>query len=383
MIPFGIYIHFPFCRSRCGYCDFPTVATARIPQRRFTRAIIAELERRAGEVGSAPLGTIYLGGGTPSLWRPEAVGQVIRAALSRFPLRPGGVEVTLELNPGDLSPARLRRLREQGVNRLSVGVQVLDDRLLTTLGRRHDAATARRTVTEARAQGFDNISCDLMLGFPGQTTEQHLAQLRDLLALRPDHVSTYALSLGHGCSLYQDRGWRVAEEDLLADLLDAGRALLERRGLAQIEVSNFARPGRRARHNLAYWRCAPYLGLGPHAHSMIPDDAANRRGVNAATAAYLAGEQTSWENVPPAAARFEQMFLGLRTADGVSRPDFAARFGRDPVDLYGPALERQRSAGLITVAPERIAPTPRGIWLADELAASLERGMRVSVGRGP
>lgn len=370
MPPFGLYIHFPFCRTRCGYCDFPSAASTRIPQRRFTRAVIAELERRAQEVGAARLGSIFLGGGTPSLWRPDQVAAVISAALGRFPGVKDGVEVTLELNPGDLSPARLGALARAGVNRLSVGVQVLDDALLTSLGRRHTARDARRAVEEARRQGFKNISCDVMLGFPGQGVAEHLAQLRALLALQPDHVSTYALSLSSASALHR-RGWRVADEDLLANLLDAGRALLERRGLPQYEVSNFAPVSRRARHNLTYWRGAPYLGLGPHAHSMIPLGRNNRRGVNASTAAYLAGEGTAWEVVPPASAAFEQMFLGLRTVDGVQRAAFIRRFGDDPADLYGPALERQQAAGLIQMDPDRIAPTPAGIWLADELAASL------------
>ncbi len=370
MQPFAIYIHFPFCRSRCGYCDFPSAASERIPQQRFTRAVIEELQRRAGDLDDAPLGSIYLGGGTPSLWRPEEAGAVIRAALERFPHHRDGVEVSLELNPGDLSPARLRALREHGVNRLSVGVQVLDDGLLAALGRRHDAATARRAVAEARRQGFDNISCDLMLGFPDQTVDQHLDQLRDLLDLSPDHVSTYALSLSRG-SLLHRRGWRAAQEDHLADLLDAGRELLHGHGLDQYEVSNFATTGRRARHNLAYWRCAPYLGLGPHAHSMLPRGTANHRGFNPPTADYLAGGRACWETIPDQAARFEQVFLGLRTVDGISRPAFAARFGHDPAILYKQPLARMISAGLVTVGPRSIAPTPDGIWLADELAASL------------
>ena len=371
MQSFGLYIHFPFCRTRCGYCDFPSAATSRVPQRRFTRAVLQELDRRAGEVGGASLGSIYLGGGTPSLWQAQGVASVVAAALARFPAVEQGVEVTLEMNPGDLSSARLGLLQQAGVNRLSIGVQVLDDQLLATLGRRHTAQDARQTLRAARHRGFQNISCDLMLGFPGQAAAEHLAQLRDLLTLEPDHVSTYALSLTPHSALFRESGWREAAPDLLAALLNDGRALLEQRGFAQYEVSNFARPGRRARHNLTYWQGAPYLGLGPHAHSMIPDGQRNLRGCNASTSAYLAGEHTTWEVVPAESARFEEMFLGLRTVDGVQRAGFAARFGEDPLDLYRAALERQQAAGLVTIDPERVAPTPRGIWLADELAATL------------
>ena len=234
MKPFGIYIHFPFCRTRCGYCDFPSAASSRIPQRRFTGALLQELERRAGEVGGAPLGSIYLGGGTPSLWRAEGVGAVIAAALARFPAADPGVEVTLEMNPGDLSSARLGALGQAGVNRLSIGVQVLDDAILATLGRRHTARDARDTVEAARRRGFRNVSCDLMFGFPGQGVAHHLAQLRDLLDLGPDHVSTYALSLSPRSALYRERGWREADPDLLAASLDAGRELLERRGVGPV-----------------------------------------------------------------------------------------------------------------------------------------------------
>ncbi len=368
--PLGVYIHFPFCRSRCGYCDFPTSATKRIPQRAYTDALLGELRRRAESYQGRRIASIYLGGGTPSLWRPAQAERLLSAALGAFQLGPDGVEVTAEVNPGDITPRLMAGLAEAGVNRISVGVQAMDDRLLADLGRRHTAQQARRAVADARGHGIRNISCDLIFGLPGQTVAGHLEQLERILSLEPEHLSTYALTLAEGSQLSK-HGWREASPDLLADMMDAGRELMAARGLPQYEVSNFAPPSRRSRHNLLYWQGAPILGLGAHAHSTLPHGQRTRRAVNSATRGYLAAQPEQWEEVNLEAARFEMIFLGLRTVRGIDRGAFRKRFGVDPAQLHQASFQRMQDAGLVRIDEASIAPTERGIWLADELALSL------------
>lgn len=366
----GVYVHFPFCRTRCGYCDFPTAASPRIPQRRYTEAVMAEFERRAGRYAGHPLTSIYLGGGTPSLWAPGQAARLLAAILSTFPAASGGVEVTAEINPGDASPRLLAALGQAGINRISVGAQSMNDATLEALGRRHTARQTRRAVAAARRAGFQNISCDIILGLPGQGVDDLAAQIDRLLELEPDHVSAYALTLSPASPLYR-RGWREADPDLLADLLGQGRDSLAAAGLPQYEVANHAPPAARSRHNLLYWRGAPYLGLGAHAHSALPDGPRTLREANPSTARYLAGEPERQEVVSPAAARFEQIFLALRTCDGLDRAAHRRRFGDDPAERAPAAAARLQAAGLLRVTRERLAPTSRGIWLADEMALAL------------
>jgi len=372
----GVYIHFPFCGSRCGYCDFYSTVEP-VPDRLYADAILRELDHRAASFAAWRLGSIYLGGGTPSLWHPDQVCRVLQAVVTTFGAT-DPIEVTLELNPG--SGADPQRLLVAGVNRLSVGLQSMDDQVLQTLGRRHRVEQATQAVERARRAGFDNISCDLIFGLPGQTPQNHLDQIARLLRLRPDHVSTYALSLSHDSVLHR-RGIRPAAPDLVGEMMEGGRTLLASEGYEQYEVSNHARPGRRSRHNCGVWASGPYLGLGAGAHSMRPDGRANVRTANPPLKEYLAGVAAilpggvvtgaEVEQVENGRARFEMVMLGLRTRDGVDREAYRRRFGVDVVHELGPRLDELTGQGLVAVDPGRLKPTDRGILFADELALRL------------
>ncbi len=378
--PLGVYIHFPFCRSKCGYCDFASSAVAEIPHLQYAEAVLEELAGRAGAFAGRELKSIYLGGGTPSLWDPRQVARIIQGICRAFNWTTEP-EITLEVNPGTVDQGTLIALRGAGVNRLSIGIQSLDDTTLRLLTRTHDARDAIQATRQARSAGFDNLSCDLICGIPGQTIAHHRRQLQGLLDLRPDHISLYGLTLSARCALRR-AGYLPVSDDLMAEMLEEGREMLAQAGVLQYEVSNFARNSRRSMHNMLIWQGGAYLGLGASAHSMLYAGAETYRSANPALTKYLrakvqlthplpAPAGALEERISGASARHEVMFLGLRTADGVDRAFFRRRFGEDPLDHYEMALEQLVSGGLVSISRERIRPTPKGLWFADELALRL------------
>lgn len=376
----GVYVHVPFCLSKCGYCDFASQALLPIPHAIYADAVLRELEARAPTYLSCALRSLYFGGGTPSLWDPAELRRVVAAVRDAF-MPSSELEITVEVNPGTVDEERLRLLRDCGVTRLSVGVQSLDDRMLEMLGRVHNAGDARRSMTDARRVGFVSVSCDLMFGLPGQTLSQHLEQLRQLLDLGPDHVSAYALTLSPGAPLRR-AGLVPAPDELQAEMMERGRELLEAAGLSQYEVSNFASRPHRSVHNSLTWEGRPYLGLGASAHSMWPDGPRTIRVANPPLAAYLGASANQGSLLPAVSgaevelvaerdARCEVVFLGLRTVEGVSREAFRRRFNVEVVDWLGAPVAELASKGFLRVDERSLAPTPMGIWFADELALRL------------
>ncbi len=244
--PFGVYVHFPFCGVRCPYCDFAVDTRAEIPHDDYADAVAVEIATRAAWFdGAGPLVSIYFGGGTPGLWRPDALGRVLEAARETFggPAA-SGLEITVEVNPGEVDRDRLAALRAQGVNRLSIGVQALDDRLLAALGRNHSAAAALACLPSARAAGFDDVSIDLMFGVPGQSMDDWRRAVDTVVALGPEHVSAYALTVERGTAFGSlDRAGRLPrpDDELVAQMFEAGRAALAAAGLAQYEVCRATR----------------------------------------------------------------------------------------------------------------------------------------------
>jgi oxygen-independent coproporphyrinogen-3 oxidase len=293
-------------------------------------------------------------------------------------------EVTVEANPGTVDAAGLGALLSVGVTRLSLGVQSLDDRVLRLLGRIHAADDSRRSMHDARCAGFASVSVDLMFGVPGQTLSHHLQQLQRLLDLTPDHVSAYALSLTPHAPLRQ-AGFLPAPDDLQADMMEAGRALLEEAGLPQYEVSSFAPPRHRSVHNGLCWAGWPYLGLGASAHSMsfcsartvrvanppLPDYLAPTDAHRHPTSAVPAVRGAFIEEVTEPESRSEVLLLGLRTTIGVDRDFYRRRFGADPLEHRGSELRMLQDRGLLRITPSHISPTTEGIWFADELAVRL------------
>lgn len=391
----GVYVHVPFCARVCPYCDFAVEAAPellrgadeafRAREARYLAALLRELERRAPAFAGRRLATVYFGGGTPGLLRPESLARVREALLSRFAPDPSGVETTLEINPSTVERERLQAFRrEAGIDRLSIGVQSFDDSLLRALGRAHRVREIHRTLEAARAAGFDNVSVDLMFAALHQTKAMLEADLAAVCAFGPEHVSTYELvheprtPFGRAAA-----AGRLAafDDDVAADMIERVEEVLGAAGYARYELTNFARPGRPSRHNERYWRRLPVLGIGPGAHSMDPPTPgrphgarlANPRALDAwlARAAGCAEITEHEEVISAAAARAETCFLGLRRAAGVSAEAFAAEFGAPPRHFFGAEIHRLVAVGLLAESPAGdLTLTARGRLLADEATAA-------------
>jgi oxygen-independent coproporphyrinogen-3 oxidase len=365
----GLYVHVPFCRSICNYCNFNRGLLDEGLKTRYVAALRGEIAR-AGR--GQPADTVYFGGGTPSLLQPGEVAGLIAACRTAFSLAPAA-EITLEANPETVTPESLGAFRAAGVNRLSFGVQSFRDDELSRLGRLHNAARARRAYADARAAGFDNVSLDLMMWLPQQRLPDWQASVEALIDLAPEHASLYLLELYPNAPLREDMaraGWSLAPDDAAAAMYTWALDRLDRAGFEQYEISNVARPGRRSRHNLKYWTDGEWLGFGCGAHSTV----GGVRWKNAAaTGDYVGrlerGEDPVLERRPlTAGQRFEEaVFMGLRLADGVDLEAAGARAGLDAWARYGPDLARFLEAGLAERAAGRLRLTRRGMLLANEI----------------
>lgn len=361
----GVYVHVPFCRTRCRYCDFYRVGENRARMDLFLEGLAREIDGARPWHGRR-VETVFFGGGTPSLLEPEEIGAALARLGRRFALVPGA-EVTAEGNPSDLTRARLEGLRAAGVNRLSIGVQSFVDRELALLGRRHDAARATDVVRDARAAGFDTLSIDLMIGIPGQTDGSFAASLARALELGPDHLSLYLLEVHAGSEMDALRHGRprlFADDEAQRRRYLAMRARLIAAGYRHYEISNFARPGAECRHNLRYWRCQDWLGLGPAAHSFVDGRRFRHR---PDLAAWLA-DPLAVEELPadPAA---ERVFLGLRLEEGID-PRLLEEAG-----VPGAEIRRRvaRLAGFVALEHGRLRLTPDGLLLSNPVLAELLR----------
>jgi len=391
----GLYVHFPFCRSKCAYCDFasfPLEAAGGLPfARRYVEALAVEMDLRAAtdefrgsdlwsdssqrdHLRGCPtrgrthgVTTIFFGGGTPTALPAEWLAEVLRRIRLRFSV-PDDAEVTVEANPGTVDREKLTTLREAGVNRLSLGVQSFSDDTLALLGRLHTAAEAREAISAARAVGFDNLSLDLIYGLPGQTVEEWREDVRAALEVAPEHLSAYGLSLEPGTRLAADVGCgRLPEpgEELYVGMYQLAEEAFTAAGHEHYEISNYARPGRECRHNRKYWSGDEYLGLGSSAHS-------HRRGVRwnnlPAPGVYCEWLERGRLPVERAEARSarsrvgEMLMLGLRCAEGVSEDEIAARTGLRPREVFGEAIARLSENGMLYADDGRLR-IPRGKWL--------------------
>ena len=366
----GLYIHVPFCRSKCAYCDFYSVTdVGRIDG--YLEALSLEMELYRG---FAPVfDTVYMGGGTPSCLPADRLADVLARLRSAFPVSPGS-EITVEVNPGDVDTAYLERLREADFNRVSVGVQSFDDAILTTLGRRHGGREGREAVDAARRAGFDNLSIDLIYGVPGQSPEGWRETMESALAVNPEHLSCYELTLERGTPLHRrvEAGQlTLADEDEAYGFFSTTSEFLEGRGYIHYEVSNFARTGALiSRHNHKYWDHTPYLGLGPSAHSFRGCRRWwNRRDLPRYISDLRAGRAPvdGQEELSQEQLRMEALYFGFRTKRGIHGPAFRERFGMDLLREEGAALRGLRDEGLIRLDGEVLTPTRRGLALADRL----------------
>ncbi len=368
MSAFSIYVHFPFCKGRCPYCDFVSMDVDVIPTQRYLGALLEEWSgRKITGVEREPL-SVYLGGGTPSLW-PAADLERLIAALA------GGAkvsEVTVELNPGDADEEWFRQLVDAGVSRFSVGVQAMDDDRLRWLGRRHDVEAAARVVTMARSSGARSVSVDIIYGTPGQTCDGLTREIRKVCELGPDHVSAYELTVASDTPL----GRRAAgldpplpDQDAMADLWLAVGSELATAGLERYEVSSYARPGHTSVHNRHYWSGGSYVGLGAGAHGFEKDGDLMIRMVNSSDVEkYMNGEPAQREVIRPLDHARELVMLGLRTAEGVSIERVSRDLAPDLVKQWRRIAEDIVNQGHARFEGKRIVPTSNGMLLADTLA---------------
>lgn len=369
--PPGIYIHIPFCVRKCGYCGFAsTTDRALIPD--FLTALGREAHSCREKWNR--FDTLYIGGGTPSVLTSDDLMRVVDTARSAFETAPAA-EITVEVNPGDIDAAYLRRMRTSGVNRVSIGCQSFDDRMLAFLGRRHTARQAEDAVRLAREAGFDNIGIDLIYAIPGQSLSCWQKTLGEALSLAPDHLSCYQLTIEEQTPLAERcrRGEiTLPGESVQADFFLMTSRVLAEAGYDHYEVSNFARRSEtESRHNKKYWNHTPYLGLGPAAHSFDGHRRWwNTRSVDAyirELAARRASVATS-ELLTPDQLRTEALFLGLRTRQGVDLGDFKRRFGSDLVKEKGGILKTLAEEGLLEIRDGFLRPTRAGMAVADSLA---------------
>ena len=362
MNPAGLYIHIPFCSSRCSYCDFATGIYQSELAERYVRALIEEI--RSSQFSGARVDTVYFGGGTPSLLEAAQLQKIVTALREQFDIDPIA-EITLEINPGSATPAKLHEFRESGINRASFGAQTFDDRELAKLGRSHTAADARRTFHDLRAADFANISFDLIAGLPGQTLDGWERNVDEALALRPEHLSFYLLEVHSGTPLAQhiERGIQPAPDEDLAAVMY--QSMLERAvaaGYEHYEISNLSLPGFQSRHNTKYWTGEPYFGFGCSAHSYdgVSRRWSNERQVTEYVRLVEEGLKPIVEEqiLNESDVRAESLFLGLRLMKGVNR---------DLCKDYEPDLERFREAGLLELDGDYIKLTRNGALLSNEV----------------
>ena len=378
---FSLYIHIPYCHAKCPYCDFNSYAATSWPEEEYVSALIAEITRRAAEAPwqGASLRTVFFGGGTPSLFKPRSIAQLIETADHLFGLE-SDAEITLEANPGTVDSAKLVGLRTAGVNRISFGAQSFNPAILKFLGRIHSAEETRAAVAMAHRAGFYRLNLDLIFAVPGQTSDDVAIDLAEAAALGPDHISAYNLTFEEGTAFFTElkRGRiRPLENDDQAAMYTLVRTELPRLGYPMYEISNYAPEGHEARHNLTYWHAESYLGVGAGAHScahLVGSD--SRRWWNERIPGrYIAGAtetglaQAGEETISPVIAAGEFVFLNLRLRNGFALADFTRRFGADFEAIFGSRATVLFEGGLLIGAGGRIFLSDRGLELADSVFA--------------
>jgi oxygen-independent coproporphyrinogen-3 oxidase len=372
--PFSLYLHIPYCALKCPYCDFNVRVVRDMPEREYTTAIMRELAHYADSDGwrGRGLKSVFFGGGTPSLFSPQAVGAMIERAAALFPFT-ADIEITLEANPEDRQ--RFAGYRAAGVNRLSLGAQSFQPHLLRALGRRHSADDTRAALETIRKH-LDGFSLDLIYGIPGQTLDDLRADLAAALDFSPPHVSAYNLTFEEKTEFH----YRLKQGQITAtpeELEIAMAATIEEKlaegGLLRYEISNYARPDRESKHNRVYWEGGDYLGIGAGAHSYLADGAFGRRWREEKNPIRymerVARDGTAameCENLDAAKAAAEFMFMGLRTMRGISTNEFVRRFGKKPVEVY-PQIDAWVEAGLMESDSGRLRLGRRGFMVADEI----------------
>ena len=373
---FGVYVHWPFCKAKCPYCDFNSHVRQSVDQSAWAEAYLTEIDRTAAETGPRPVQSVFFGGGTPSLMEPALVAAILDRIATRWSMS-NDAEITLEANPTSVEAARFRGYRDAGINRLSLGIQALDDTDLRRLGRQHSAAEALAALALARSI-FPRVSCDLIYARQDQTLAGWQAELAQLLSLGPDHMSLYQLTIEDGTAfgrLFAEGKLRgLPDEDLAAEMYEATEGLCREAGLLAYEVSNYAETGSESRHNLIYWRMGDYAGIGPGAHGRLtlPHGrfaTSTLRSPEAWLAAAAGGNgETGRELLSDEDRAVEYLMMSLRLAEGSDLSRFAALRGRAlPEDRLNTLIQD----GFLDRSGDMIAATPAGRLVLNRLLLEL------------
>jgi oxygen-independent coproporphyrinogen-3 oxidase len=364
----GVYLHIPFCKSRCSYCDFATdVYRNKESAERYVAAICDEIAHSVSE--ETQVDTVYFGGGTPSLLMPKQVETILKTVDSHCNVLPGS-EITMEMNPATVTLETLREYRKLGVNRASFGVQTFNDRALKLLARGHDANDARQTYRMLRDAGFENISFDLIAGLPGQTLGDWETNLTEAIQMSPEHLSLYLLEIHEGTPLAEQvrsRRQPQPDEDLAARMYEILCERLAAAGHAQYEISNFSKPGFESRHNTKYWQLEPVYGFGVSAHSF---DGSQRYSNERDTAKYverIKGVGVAEVDRERIDAASEYVFLGLRMNRGIDLGDYRDRFGVSLEENYRSDIEELSGLGLVKMTENSLCLTPKGMLYSNEV----------------
>ena len=363
--PLALYVHIPWCVRKCPYCDFNShERTGALPEAEYIQRLILDLENLLPSVWGRRLSSVFIGGGTPSLFSPASIDALLAGVRARLPLDPGA-EVTLEANPGTVEAGRFRGFRDAGVNRISIGVQSFDARMLKALGRIHDGGEARRAIDAALAS-FERVNVDLMYGLPGQDVAMARADIESAVAAGVPHISAYQLTIEPN-TVFFNRPPVLPPHDACADMQVMIEDLLKKNEFENYETSAFARPGQRCRHNLNYWEFGDYLGIGAGAHGKISfPDRITRHERPKPPASYLKGDAMKETVIDPAQLPFEFMLNALRLVDGVPVALFQERTGL-PLLLIQKKLEKAEHDGLLERDVRRIRPSMKGRRFLNDL----------------
>lgn len=371
--PLELYIHIPFCVRKCRYCDFLSAPADSETRARYVGALCNAIKTRGEEYPDYVISSIFVGGGTPTSLEPEQLKAIFKALRGAFEILPEA-EISVECNPGTLTFEKLSVLKASGVNRLSIGLQSAFADELATLGRIHSYEDFEANFRLAREMGFDNINVDIMQSLPGQTMEKAMGTLNKVIALSPEHISVYSLIIEDGTPFYKEFGNHpelLPDEDTEREIYWKSHDVLEHAGYVHYEISNYAKPGRECRHNIGYWECADYLGIGSGAASLLD----GRRFTDESFGTGLFGlppADESEKNVPvepltPKERMSEYMFLGLRMLRGVSISEFERRFGKSMYEVYGDIIDRFIKQNLLIKDEDYIRLSKRGLDVSNSV----------------
>ncbi|MBR5151958.1 MAG: oxygen-independent coproporphyrinogen III oxidase [Clostridia bacterium] len=361
----GIYIHIPFCKSKCLYCDFNSYANQDGLKDRYVQALCKEIQNFPDDCEAD---TLYIGGGTPTILSKEQLEKILIQVKQKFTLTPD-CEITVECNPATMGEDGFRHLRQLGVNRLSIGLQSANEKELKALGRIHTLSDFARCFQEAKTVGFDNLSLDLMHGLPNQTMEDWMHTLETAVAFQPAHISCYGLKLEEGTPLFQQNP-PMPDEDLAGDFYEACVSFLKQHGYDQYEISNFAKPGMESRHNIKYWRCHEFAGFGAGAYSCLNHQRySNGRDLSSYCQSIEQDGSAVEERIPLTidAEMSEFCFLGLRMVEGISYTEFEERFGVSLENVYGETIKKNLRRETLLRLNDRLVIPSKYLYVSNSI----------------